>query len=68
MGRTITFVEAPKRAVSLNQHATEIMLALGLEDSMAGTAFLDDEILLQYRMLIKKSRYYRINIPVRKYF
>lgn len=38
------YKEAPKRAISLNQHVTEIMLALGLEDSMAGTAFLDNEI------------------------
>jgi iron complex transport system substrate-binding protein len=54
MGRTITFERAPKRAVSLNQHATEIMLALGLEDSMAGTAFLDDEILPQYQEAYEK--------------
>ncbi|MBS4190804.1 ABC transporter substrate-binding protein [Bacillus sp. FJAT-49705] len=38
------YEEAPKRAVSLNQHVTEIMLALGLEDSMVGTAYLDDKI------------------------
>jgi iron complex transport system substrate-binding protein len=38
------YEEAPKNAISLNQHVTEIMLALGLEDSMAGTAFLDNEI------------------------
>jgi len=33
-----------KKAISLNQHVTEIMLALGLEDSMVGTAYLDDNI------------------------
>ncbi len=38
------YTEAPTRAISLNQHVTEIMLALGLEDSMVGTAYLDDEI------------------------
>ncbi|MCT6924864.1 ABC transporter substrate-binding protein [Metasolibacillus sp.] len=38
------YTEAPKRAISLNQHVTEVMLALGLEDSMVGTAYLDDEI------------------------
>lgn len=47
--RTVEFTEAPKRAVSLNQHVTEIMLALGLEDSMVGTAYLDDEILPAYK-------------------
>ncbi|GLC88441.1 ABC transporter substrate-binding protein [Lysinibacillus piscis] len=40
----IDYTEAPKKAISLNQHVTEIMLALGLEDSMVGTAYLDDEI------------------------
>ncbi|ACZ87848.1 ABC transporter substrate-binding protein [Streptosporangium roseum] len=43
-GVTTTFQKPPQRAVTLNQHVTEIMLALGLEKSMAGTAFLDDEI------------------------
>lgn len=38
------YKEAPVKAISLNQHVTEIMLALGLEDSMVGTAYLDDEI------------------------
>lgn len=38
------YKKAPTKAISLNQHVTEIMLALGLEDSMVGTAFLDDEI------------------------
>ena len=41
---TQIYSEAPKKAISLNQHVTEIMLALGLEDSMVGTAYLDDEI------------------------
>lgn len=43
-GLVIEYEEAPKRAISLNQHVTEIMLALGLEESMVGTAFLDNEI------------------------
>lgn len=43
-GFTQEYTEAPTRAISLNQHVTEIMLALGLEDSMIGTAYLDDEI------------------------
>ena len=36
--------KAPQRAVTLNQGTTEVMLALGLADSMVGTAYLDDEI------------------------
>ncbi|SDH03639.1 iron complex transport system substrate-binding protein [Alteribacillus persepolensis] len=34
----------PERAITLNQHVTEVMLALGLEDRMIGTAYLDDNI------------------------
>ncbi|PAD78791.1 ABC transporter substrate-binding protein [Paenibacillus campinasensis] len=49
MGEKISFPEAPKRAVTLNQHATEVMLALGLESSMVGTAYLDDSILPDFQ-------------------
>lgn len=48
-GVTTTYRRPPRRAVALNQHATEIMLALGLERSMVATAYLDDEILPEYR-------------------
>jgi len=44
-----TFERPPERAVTMNQHATEIMLALGLEERMVGTAYLDDEILPEFR-------------------
>ena len=43
-GITIVSEQAPTRAVTVNQHATEVMLALGLQDSMVGTAYLDDVI------------------------
>lgn len=43
-GVTLEYTEAPKRAITINQHVTEIMLSLGLEDSMVGTSYLDDEI------------------------
>ncbi|MFL0581999.1 ABC transporter substrate-binding protein [Solibacillus silvestris] len=43
-GMSITYEEAPQKAISINQHVTEVMLALGLEDSMVGTAYLDDQI------------------------
>lgn len=42
---TVKFTEAPKRAVTTSHFMTEILLSLGLEDSMAGTAFADNEIL-----------------------
>ncbi|WP_321491834.1 ABC transporter substrate-binding protein [uncultured Desulfobacter sp.] len=44
-GFTQTFLFIPRRAVTMNQSATEVMLMLGLETHMAGTAYLDDEIL-----------------------
>jgi len=46
---SFTYTEPPSRAITLNQHATEIMLALGLEDRMVGTAYIDDQILPEYR-------------------
>lgn len=49
MGEKLVFTEPPQRAVTLNQHATEVMLALGLENSMVGTAYLDDQILPEYK-------------------
>ncbi|HLR83695.1 MAG TPA: ABC transporter substrate-binding protein, partial [Nocardioidaceae bacterium] len=48
-GHTSTVNALPERAVTLNQGATEVMLALGLEDQMAGTAYLDDEIAEKWR-------------------
>ncbi|KUH74090.1 hypothetical protein AU184_25220 [Mycolicibacterium novocastrense] len=48
-GITTTYDRPPRRAVALNQHSVETMLALGLEKSMVGTAFLDDRVLPEYR-------------------
>ncbi|MFF5971722.1 ABC transporter substrate-binding protein [Streptomyces sp. NPDC012769] len=48
-GTTTTYQAPPKRAVTMNQHVTEIMLALGLEKSLAGTAYLDDAVLPAYK-------------------
>lgn len=44
-GVTVAVGETPQRAITMNQSSTEVMLALGLEDAMVGTAYLDDEIL-----------------------
>jgi iron complex transport system substrate-binding protein len=46
---TYTYDKAPSRAITLNQQATEVMLALGLEGSMVGTAYLDDTIPAQWQ-------------------
>ncbi|MEU6377335.1 ABC transporter substrate-binding protein [Streptomyces sp. NPDC046909] len=44
-GRTVRVDSPPKRAVSLNQGTTEIMLSLGLADRMAGTATWTDPVM-----------------------
>ncbi|WP_458792599.1 ABC transporter substrate-binding protein [Yoonia sp. MH D7] len=41
-GHTFTYDAAPERAVTLSNNATELMLALGLEDRMAGTSYMAD--------------------------
>lgn len=43
-GFTSTVEQRPARAVTMNQGATEVALALGVEDQLAGTAYLDDEV------------------------
>ncbi|MFF3750029.1 ABC transporter substrate-binding protein [Streptomyces sp. NPDC002018] len=52
-GVTTTYQAPPKRVVTMNQHVTEIMLALGLEKSLVGTAWLDDRILPAYEKAYK---------------
>ncbi len=44
----------PERAVTLNQGATEIALALGVEKQLAGTAYLDDKIAPQWEVAYKE--------------
>lgn len=48
-GLEITVNAPPERAVTMNQPATEMMLALGLEDKLVGTAYIDDEILPEWQ-------------------
>lgn len=43
-GQQVTVKSPPKRAVSLNQGTTEIMLSLGLADHMVGTATWTDPV------------------------
>ena len=48
-GVQTTYQAPPRRAVTMNQHVTEVMLALGLEKSLVGTAYLDDRVLPAYK-------------------
>lgn len=43
-GFTSTLEAKPTKAITMNQGATEVVLALGAEDQLAGTAYLDDEV------------------------
>ena len=47
------YTEPPSRSITLNQHVTEVMLALELQEHMVGTAYIDDEILPQYQAAYK---------------
>lgn len=61
-GLTFDVKTPPRRAVTLNQGATEIMLALGLQDRMVGTAYLDDAILPSL-----KAAYSRVPVLAKEY-
>ncbi|EIW19102.1 iron complex transport system substrate-binding protein [Pelosinus fermentans] len=60
--RVIEFVTVPQRVVTLNQHATEIMLALGLSDKIVGAAHMDGEIQAEY-----KEQYNKIQVLSDRY-
>ena len=51
---TIVFGKVPQRAVSVSQFTTEILLSIGAEKQMAGTAFLDNAILPELEEKYKK--------------
>ncbi|MFI5617069.1 ABC transporter substrate-binding protein [Streptomyces sp. NPDC051567] len=55
-GVSSTYQAPPRRAVTMNQHATEILLALGLEDRIVGSAYLDDAVLPAYRPAYDKIK------------
>ncbi|NYI03703.1 ABC transporter substrate-binding protein [Allostreptomyces psammosilenae] len=48
-GVTTTYQAPPERVVTIHQHPAELLLALGLEDVMVGTAFPDSAVLPEYR-------------------
>ncbi len=48
-GVRTTYDRPPSRVVTIHQHPAELMLALGLKDRMAGTAFPDSAVLPELR-------------------
>jgi iron complex transport system substrate-binding protein len=61
-GMQTFYSTAPQRAVVINQNPVEIMLALGLEEQMLGTAYLDDAILPSL-----EAAYQRVPVLAEKY-
>merc|ERR1712178_270636 len=53
-GVTSTVFKAPSKVVTMNQGVTEFMLAMGLGDKLAGTAYLDDAIWPRYKAEYEK--------------
>nr|WP_323379294.1 ABC transporter substrate-binding protein [Streptomyces durbertensis] len=52
-GVKTTYEQPPERVVTIHQHPAELMLALGLEKRMVGTAFPDSAVLPEYREKFK---------------
>jgi len=63
---TFTYDQPPTRAIALYQQATEIMLALGLEDRMIATAYLEDEIPEQWRAAYDSIEVHYERLPARE--
>ena len=62
-GIDVTFTKAPARAVGLGQGSAEIMLMLGLEDKMVGTAFWPNKPLPQLAEAYAKVKLLSIEFP-----
>lgn len=62
-GVSVTVNAAPQRAVALGQNSAEIMLMLGLEDRMVGTAFWPNKVLPQYAEANAKVPVLTIEFP-----
>lgn len=58
----LAYAKAPERAVSTAQFTTEILLSIGAEDKIVGTAFMDSEILPEL-----KEKYEKIPVLSNKY-
>jgi iron complex transport system substrate-binding protein len=54
-GASLTYHGPPQRVVTMNQSATEMMFALGLQDHLVGTAYLDDATLPEFAVGYEKA-------------
>jgi iron complex transport system substrate-binding protein len=62
-GAQVTFEKAPERAIGLGQNSAEILLLLGLEDRMAGTAFWPSQVLPQLAEANAKVKLLTVEFP-----
>ncbi|WP_116115191.1 ABC transporter substrate-binding protein [Austwickia chelonae] len=67
-GVDITVTQAPSRLVTLNQGATQVALALGMQDRMAGTAYLDDVIPARWAEAYRKVPVLAEKYPTKEKF
>lgn len=62
-GANVVFEKAPERAIGLGQNSAEIMLLLGLENKMVGTAFWPNKVLPQVADANEKVKVLTVEFP-----
>src|SRR5688572_30608265 len=62
-GAQVSFQKAPERAIGLGQNSAEILLLLGLQDKMAGTAFWPSKVLPQLADANAKVKLLSVEFP-----
>lgn len=62
-GAKVTFAKAPERAIGLGQNSAEILLLLGLENKMAGTAFWPSKVLPELETANAKVKLLTVEFP-----
>lgn len=62
-GRAVTYAKAPQRAIGLGQNSAEVMLALGLEERMVGTAFWPSKVLDEFAEANAKVKLLSVEFP-----
>ena len=62
-GAKVTVQKAPQRAVGLGQNSAEILLLLGLQDRMVGTAFWPSKVLPQLAEANAKVKLLTVEFP-----
>lgn len=62
-GAKVTVSKAPERAIGLGQNSAEILLLLGLQDKMAGTAFWPSKVLPELAEANAKVKLLTVEFP-----